>query len=183
MIERLKRVDALVDGLLRYANADHEESEAVPVALAPLFDDLSTWSIGETTTLALEIGAMPEYVGGSATALRQVLANLLDNSRKHHDRSHGVVEIEAQPTDDGRVAFVVRDDGPGIPEAAAAQVFDLFRTLASDSDAAEQNLGMGLAIARRLVERAGGSIALVRHVGRGATFTFTWPAAPEGDLS
>jgi two-component system OmpR family sensor kinase/two-component system sensor histidine kinase BaeS len=100
----------------------------------------------------------------------QVLANLLSNAVRH-TASGGAVVVSADPgSDGGGVAFSVADTGPGIPPEMLAHVFDRF-VRAADSGGA----GLGLAIARSLVEAHGGTIAVESRVGHGTTIRFELP--------
>jgi signal transduction histidine kinase len=100
----------------------------------------------------------------------QVLANLLSNAvRLTPER--GTVTVAVDATSDGRrVAFSVSDTGPGIAPEVLPHVFDRF-VRAADSGGA----GLGLAIARSLVEAHGGSITAESQVGHGTTIRFEVP--------
>jgi signal transduction histidine kinase len=75
--------------------------------------------------------------------------------------------------DRGRfVEIEVRDDGPGIPEQFHRKIFEMFQTL-KPRDSLEGS-GMGLTFVKKIVESAGGSVA-VESKGRGTTFRVTWP--------
>lgn len=118
-------------------------------------------------------------VVGPLNELALLLSALLSNAVKHHDRAEGQITLTAAPGPDGMVRLSVIDDGPGIPEKFREAVFDLLRTL-RPRDSCEGS-GMGLSLARRIVTRAGGSIA-IRDTGaeRGTTVDFTLPGhAPE----
>ena len=82
-----------------------------------------------------------------------------------------LVTIEAQAVRD-RVAIVVADTGPGIPPERLARVFDPYFTTKGNG------LGLGLTIARRIVEAHGGSIEVESGPGRGTRFRVWLPAAP-----
>jgi signal transduction histidine kinase len=102
------------------------------------------------------------------TRVRQVLANLLSNAVRHAATS---VTVSAA-VEDGAAAvrFTVADDGPGIPGDRLDGVFDRF-TRAADS----RGSGLGLSIARDLVQAHGGTITAANRAGGGALMTFTVP--------
>jgi two-component system sensor histidine kinase BaeS len=101
----------------------------------------------------------------------QVLSNLLSNAVRHTPRGGSVV-VSAEPADVGAaVAFAVEDTGPGIPEVDLPHVFDRF-VKAADSGGA----GLGLAIAKSLVEAHGGRITAAPRPGGGTRMTFELPA-------
>ena len=104
-------------------------------------------------------------------ALEILVVNALDALT---GREHGKVEVRArlEQSGDGTpvVAIAVRDDGPGIDEARLQRVFELFYTTKPTGT------GVGLAMAKRLVERQGGTIHAASAPGAGATFTIRLPA-------
>jgi signal transduction histidine kinase len=84
------------------------------------------------------------------------------------------VTVSGEPAEDGhRVAFTVQDTGTGIPPEALPHVFDRFLK-SSDSGGA----GLGLAIAKSLVEAHGGEITAASQRGKGTTMRFVLPAPP-----
>ncbi|HEU4457196.1 MAG TPA: ATP-binding protein [Longimicrobium sp.] len=105
----------------------------------------------------------------------QVLSNLLGNAIKFTPGG-GTVTMGAAPRGDG-VGFFVSDTGPGIPPEQLASVFDRFWQ-AERGD--RKGLGLGLAIARGIVEAHGGRIWAESVPGRGSTFFFTLPVAGPG---
>jgi signal transduction histidine kinase len=107
----------------------------------------------------------------------QVLANLLSNAVRHTP-SGGSVVVSAEPARDGTaVAFAVADSGPGIPAQVLPHVFDRF-VRAADSGGA----GLGLAIARSLVQAHGGEIAAESSPGQGTTMRFVLPVERDGAI-
>lgn len=104
--------------------------------------------------------------------LLQVLCNLIENAIKYTPEG-GTIDVCAMPIDSG-VSFTVRDSGPGIPEADLGRVFDTFWQKNRPSI---EGAGLGLAIARGIVEAHGGTIGVESTVGIGSTFWFTIPSA------
>jgi signal transduction histidine kinase len=103
----------------------------------------------------------------------EVLANLLSNAVRATPPG-GTVTVSGEPAEDGhRVAFTVQDTGTGIPPEALPHVFDRFLK-SSDSGGA----GLGLAIAKSLVEAHGGEITAASQPGKGTTMRFVLPAPP-----
>lgn len=115
------------------------------------------------------------HAEGDAGLLRTLLENLLGNAWKFSAQRHPA-HIEVGQQADG--AFFVRDNGAGFEAGRAAELFTPFRRLHDEQEF--QGLGVGLASARRVVQRHGGHIWAVSRPGEGATFFFTLgpPAAP-----
>ncbi len=119
--------------------------------------------------LALDRGPDLPALRADPGKLEQVLSNLLGNALKFSP-PETMVKIAARRRPDG-VAISVVDEGPGIPEADRARVFEPF----AQRDSAETGVGLGLAIARRIVEGHGGTIKLLDHTASGAAFEVFLP--------
>jgi signal transduction histidine kinase len=107
-------------------------------------------------------------VKGDAARLKQVVLNLVLNAVKATDAG-GTIELEARP-DAGGVSLRVSDTGCGIAAADLPRIFD-------ESFSTRQGGGLGLPIARRIIEQHGGAIRVESTEGHGATFTVWLPAA------
>ncbi|MFG1826860.1 DUF4153 domain-containing protein [Microbispora bryophytorum] len=101
-------------------------------------------------------------LSADAALLAQVLANLLDNAVRHSPPG-GTVRVEARPAGPN-LEISVTDDGPGIPAAERARVFERFSRLDAGRAADAGGAGLGLAIAQEIVELHGGSIAVTDPV-------------------
>ncbi|MBI5066628.1 MAG: PAS domain-containing sensor histidine kinase [Deltaproteobacteria bacterium] len=115
---------------------------------------------------------------GDRDRIHQVLANLLTNAERYCSAG-GRVRVAAGRSGPGRVGLSVTDDGPGIAAEHLDRIFDRLYQVgdASRPRSEAAGLGLGLAIARNIVEAHGGSIAVRSRVGRGTTFRFTLPTA------
>lgn len=112
-------------------------------------------------------------VEANPTQIQQVLINLVGNAFDAMNRtpvSNRKVELTTEHNGDDTVRVAVRDHGIGIPNGSSEQIFEQFFTTK------EGGLGMGLAIARSVVEAHGGNIAAENVDGGGARFSFTLPA-------
>jgi signal transduction histidine kinase len=134
--------------------------------------------------LTIETADVPGVVFGDADRLQQILWNLLSNATKFTPPG-GNVMVRLWSRDD-HAEIIVRDTGIGIRPEFLPHVFERFRQSDSTSTRAHGGLGLGLAIARHLVELHGGSIhATSEGEGRGATFGVRLPCraadSPAGD--
>jgi two-component system OmpR family sensor kinase len=110
---------------------------------------------------------------GDRDTLKQVLLILVDNALVH-TTPETTLDMAASVTE-GRVAISVRDSGPGIAPDALPHIFERFyRGQLSRTGA---GAGLGLSIAKELIEAQGGTIIVESQVGRGSVFTVTLPQA------
>jgi signal transduction histidine kinase/CheY-like chemotaxis protein len=115
-------------------------------------------------------------IEADAVRLSQVLANLLTNAAKYTE-PQGRIELAVERRDDV-VEFRVRDSGIGIPTANQAEIFKMFAQLSPAIDRSEGGLGIGLALAKGLVQLHGGTIDVRSEGhGRGSEFTVRIPIA------
>ena len=168
---RAARMENLLNDLLEHSRIGHcpVSSEVVPGTR--LVEELQA-------LLNLPVGMTLEVSGPFASEalprmpLKLVLLNLLSNAIKHHDREDGIVQLSFRPTP-AAWEFTVTDDGPGIAPQYHERVFQIFQTLRPRDEV--EGSGMGLAMVRKHVEVAGGSIRLISDGTRGTTFTLSWP--------
>ncbi len=135
--------------------------------------------------LDAEVAAdVPEAVVGDADRLRQVLLQVVGNAVKFTERGEVVVQVCADPVPHAvpgkaegeggiRLRFSVRDTGIGIPAERRRAIFEPFVQVDGSSTRRFGGTGLGLAVARSLVERMGGRIWLERGSEEGSTFCFT----------
>jgi two-component system CheB/CheR fusion protein len=123
----------------------------------------------------------PVWVAADLTRMAQVLSNLINNAAKY-TRAGGNIQVSAGAAD-GKASIEVRDDGIGIQAEMLSHIFDLFAQVDTSLERAQGGLGIGLTIARSLVEMHGGSIqAASAGLGRGSAFTVRLPLAQEEDV-
>ncbi|MTW09131.1 response regulator [Pseudoduganella eburnea] len=133
-------------------------------------------------TLHVQVPEQAVYLVGDATRLAQVLSNLLHNAAKYTARG-GSITLEAEARD-GQVQLHVKDNGIGISPALLDDIFEMFIQADSSLERSTAGLGVGLSLARKLVELHGGSIsAESAGEGQGSTFTVTLPVLAETSVA
>jgi signal transduction histidine kinase len=120
--------------------------------------------------------AVPLTLVADGPKLEQVLNNLLGNALKFSFPGGHVIVSLAR--DGARAVVSVRDDGPGIPADEVDRLFRFFQKTTVRSTGGERGTGLGLGIARKIVEGHGGTIGVETAVGRGSTFWFALPLEP-----
>jgi signal transduction histidine kinase len=117
-------------------------------------------------------------VVGDERKVRQILLNLLSNAVKFTPEG-GRIGITATAAD-GVVTIAVSDTGVGIAPEDQEAIFQEFRQVGPNDARKQEGTGLGLTLAKKFVELHGGQIWVRSQVGQGSTFSFTWPAQPEG---
>jgi len=148
--------------------------EPVSALINDTIDMLRPLAAGSTIRLDTSIDESLPPVLADAARIQQVLSNLVGNAVKFTPRS-GRITVCAEGID-GEVRFGVIDTGPGIPPEQVPHIFGRFWQ-ARTSD--RRGIGLGLAIAKGIVEAHNGRIWVESHVGLGSTFYFTLPSAAE----
>jgi signal transduction histidine kinase len=123
--------------------------------------------------LETEIPADTPEVPGDQRQLSWVVANLVSNALRYTP-ADGTVTVHSDLLSDS-VRVSVKDSGRGIPPDAVEVIFDKFVQIKQSTDATPGSVGLGLAIAKEVVEAHGGRIWVESSVGRGSTFFFTIP--------
>jgi PAS domain S-box-containing protein len=128
-------------------------------------------------TLVVDHADAPVWISGDAVRLAQVLTNLLNNAAKYSEPG-GTITVRVMQPHAELVCVVVADTGIGIAPDAQRRVFDLFAQVEHGGDRSQGGLGIGLSLARRLVEMHGGTLTMHSEgAGRGSTFHVALPVA------
>jgi two-component system sensor histidine kinase CiaH len=177
IVSETDRLASLVDSLLAVARGDTNGAVA--------YDELDLGAVVEGSAasmrslatergIALDVSAAPELrIRGSREQLRQLVVILVDNALRYTGAG-GQVEVNVARRD-GSAVVAVTDTGIGIPPAALGQVFERFYRADEARTRDSGGAGLGLAIARKLVDEHGGRIAAESTPGEGSTFTVTLP--------
>jgi two-component system OmpR family sensor kinase len=142
------------------------------IPLTPLLEDVCRQAKLITARSPIVCEATPGAEAlGDRDALKQVLLILIDNAHCHTaPGTHISVSAQVQ---DGRAAIRVNDTGPGIPPELLPHIFERFYR--GDASRSGTGAGLGLAIAKELVQRQGGTISVESETGQGTVFSVTLP--------
>ncbi len=170
-VERARRVTHQLLSLARKNDLTCQEFDARSLAEEAL--ELTRKLAEERgATLILRPSGEDTMLWGDPFQLRQVLINLVHNALQAVGKG-GRVELAVAPAGE-EIAFVVRDDGPGIPAEHLGKIFEPFFSTKPPG----QGTGLGLTVSLGIVEKLGGRIRAESQLGRGATFTVALPRRP-----
>jgi Na+/proline symporter/nitrogen-specific signal transduction histidine kinase len=187
VVDESERLSRLVNQVLDLAKIESGNAEWQPERLdvVPLLARAVQATDGlfraRGAEVAIEAPALAPAVNVDADRLLQVLINLLANAARFVPAGQGRVVLALACTAD-RLTIEVRDNGPGVPEAEQAHVFEKFRQ-GGDARQRSGGTGLGLPISRRIVEHFGGRLWLKSRPGEGATFGIELPLAADDDIT
>ena len=180
VVAESERLSRLVNQVLDMAKIEsgHAEWLSAEVDLAALLRQalLTTAELfrERDATVALQLPPIPPpALRADPDRLLQVLLNLLGNAAKFVPNPGGQVVVRLLERD-GQVHVEVQDNGPGVPPAQEALVFEKFRQ-GGDGSNRPQGTGLGLPISRKIIEHFGGTLWLRQEPGQGACFGFSLP--------
>ena len=167
------RMTRLLDELLSLARLQGTEQVFQPLEARTMLDEAAARarSLGNRTITVS--GSEDLWVSGSPDLLDQALLNVLRNALAHTNEG-GLIALTCD-ADKMHVRLIVTDDGPGIPAADLARIFDRFYRAPGPRPSNSGGAGLGLAIAKRLIDLHNGTITAENVAGGGARFTIELP--------
>ena len=164
----------LIDQILDLAKVESGQARLSrePVGLAEVIlecrDMVTPQAQQHDVTLVVEESPARYWVSVDRTRAKQVLLNLLSNAIKYNTRG-GMVKVSCAQSGPDRIRVSIRDTGAGLHPGEIAQLFQAFNRLGQEAGA-EEGTGIGLVVAKRLVQLMGGAIGVESTVGEGTTF-------------
>lgn len=179
LIDDLLDVSRIAAGKLRLQVAPFSLVQCVAEAI----DAVTPAATRKNISIARNIAVHDAFIEGDRDRIQQVVWNVLTNAVKFTPRG-GTIDISVR-CDSGTATVTVADNGKGIVPEFLPHVFERFTQANSSANRVEGGLGLGLALARQLVEMHGGEIGVQSDgVGKGATFTIALPAnEPQCDVA
>jgi signal transduction histidine kinase len=181
MLGQTERLGRLVEALLDLSRLESGEvplhREEVPVGplVSRVVSEIEVARPSADVTIGRDIDADLPALEADAARVHQVLFNLVDNAVRFTPPG-GAVTIAAHRVN-GHVEISVADTGSGIPPEALPRLFERFYRVDTARSREDGGTGIGLAIARSIVEAHGGHIHAASRLGSGSVFTFDLPAA------
>jgi light-regulated signal transduction histidine kinase (bacteriophytochrome) len=168
---RMHRMEALIDGILKFSRAGRVRDRVEMVDADQLVGEaLDLLAPPASTTVIIQPG-MPTLLT-DRLGLQQVFLNLIGNAIKHGARPGGRIQIGVRDAGE-YYEFFVADDGPGIPHEYHRKIWAMFQTLSPRDEV--EGAGIGLAIVKKIVEARGGHVDVDSAPDQGSTFSFLWP--------
>jgi len=176
LLGRVERMYNLIDGVLQYSIVGRTEEQLTEVHLDKFIPEIIDMVVPPQHIKVTIENKMPVIVG-EETQIMQLLQNLLSNAIKYNDKPQGWIKVGCVE-ENGWWKFSVSDNGPGIEERHFERIFKMFQALADTEEF--EGTGVGLTVAKKIVELHGGRIWVESKVGQGSTFFFTWPKTEMG---
>jgi len=175
ILKRVKRMDGLIEGILRYSRIGRirEKEERLDLNLI-VKDIIDALSPPDNVKIIIE-NELPDVLRDS-TRMEQVFQNLIGNAIKFMDKDEGIIKVGC--ADEGAFwKFSVSDNGPGIDKRYHDKIFQIFQTLSPRDE--HESTGIGLTLVKKIIGLYGGSVSVESEAGRGTIFFFTLPKKGE----
>ena len=170
LLERVERMYNLIEGALQYSRAGRTEGKRIQVDLNDFVPEIIDMVVPpENITVTIE-NELP-VIECEEIHVMQIFQNLLSNAIKYMDKPQGRIQIGCVEQN-GFWKFSVADNGPGIEKKHFERIFKIFQALPTSPDF--KGTGVGLTVAKKLVELYHGRIWVEAKVGEGSTFFFTF---------
>jgi two-component system OmpR family sensor kinase len=181
-LEEIKRISKIVEELLLLARFEDQQAKLdcsrfnVGTLIAAVADELNVLAQQKEITLSCAVNG-PLMITADEGKLKQVFLNILDNAIKYTGRS-GNVSVHASRAADS-LEIKISDTGIGIPSHDLPYIFDRFYRV--DKSRSSRGFGLGLAIAKSIVEAHHGSISAATPPTQGTHITIRLPLSPENN--
>lgn len=179
MLAAARQMDGMTEGLLALGRISPAPIRARPVDLAQIAAQLLTGLSEQAPHRKVDVRVMPDlWCHGDSALLTQALGHLLSNAWKFTGkRVDARIEVGSQPGAHGEAVYFVKDNGAGFDMNYVSRLFVVFSRLHTTAEF--EGTGIGLAIAKKVIDRHGGRIWAQSAPGQGTTFSFTLQAAED----
>jgi signal transduction histidine kinase len=166
---RVNRMHNLIEGVLQYSRVGRVRETQVKANLNEVISEVIDM-ICPPENIKISVESVLPTIQCEKTRIMQVFQNLLSNAVKYMDKPQGLIKIDCIEEDEFW-RFNVSDNGPGIEEKYFEKIFLIFQTLSSRDN--YESTGVGLTVAKKIVEMYGGRIWVESVPTEGTTFFFT----------
>ena len=171
LTNQAKRMEQLIDGVLRYSRAVHGSEREETVNMNALTAQVIEMLMPPPSISIRVTNELPA-ISGDPVRVAQVFQNLLSNAVKFMNKPEGKISIGC--ADSGAMwTFFVEDNGQGIEPQHYERIFRIFQTMTPSQST--ESTGIGLAVVKKIVELYGGRVWVESAFGEGSRFSFTWP--------
>lgn len=168
MIEStLESMEDLITGVLEYSSISNTRNDDIILDLHELVNEIIN-ELELPRDFAIHIRSQLPKLKGDRTKFKQLFQNIILNSIKYNDKKQGEIDIDFVEKKT-HYHFSIRDNGPGIEKKFHDKIFETFQTLGTNKDSS----GIGLSIAKKIVDQYKGDIWVDSEINKGATFYFT----------
>lgn len=173
---RANKLDAMINGILLYSKAGEANTQLADVSTRAVVEDVKL-SLSPEQRGRVELHGDFPVIRADGVQVYQIFQNLIENALRYTSGGSGKILIVARPGQRSH-RFLVEDGALAIAPEEQERIFQIFRPEATGDPF---TAGLGLAIARKVLEKNGGKIWLETPVDGGSRFVFTWPVMPPRD--
>jgi two-component system, LuxR family, sensor kinase FixL len=175
---RVKRMSALIEGILRYSRISRQQEKKISVDVNLLLLEVKELVVPPA---GMELRIAPGFPTMLTERVRllQVFENLVSNAIKYMGKPTGQIDVGWEDAGDFWT-FHVRDTGSGIEPKYFEKILQIFQTLTPRDE--RESTGIGLAVVKKNVDLLGGRVWVESKLGEGSTFFFSHPKAPSVEL-
>lgn len=172
LLERVKRMYNLIESALQYSRVGLADGKRMQVNLNNFVPEIINNMVVLPENITVKIENELPVIECEEVHIMQIFQNLLNNAIMYMDKPHGWIKIGCIEQD-GFWKFSIADNGPGIEKKHFEKIFKIFQTFPSSSYFAGS--GIGLTVAKKIIELYDGKIWVESKVGEGSSFVFTLP--------
>ncbi len=162
----------LIDSIQQYSKSGYLNQQLSNFTLSGLLDEVVNKLTMTRDNILVSYDQDLPIIYANRQKLYQIFYQLISNAIRFHHKESGNIAVKFEELDEF-YSFEIIDDGPGIPEEYHQSIFEIFNR--TNLRSTKSGSGVGLSIAKKLVEEGGGVLSLDSKVGSGSNFRFIWP--------
>lgn len=171
LIYRVEKLNAIIDNLLEYTDIKVKLEKLSKLDLNYVLKNLINF-LNVPQNIEINIARNMPHLKIEKKYIESIFTNLIENSIKFMDKEKGRIEVGFVELNK-EYMFFIRDNGPGVEEKYFEKIFTMFHSI--NNNESIENLGVGLALTKKIVELHGGTIHIESKIKEGTTVFFTLP--------